>query len=129
MPNLPPQTGIIDFLRRLDDANDPSFLQQFEDDPHKLMTMCGLTEDHKKAILSGDNDQIAKAVGYEYFHPTGYDFVRFANAYSKKWHLNYRFPDPPPPHATFTPQDLVVQLQKDVQRLNQLVAQLAFSLQ
>ncbi len=129
MPNLPPQTGIIDFLRRLGDVNDSSFLDKFDEDPVALMTICGLTAPQQQAILSRDTAQVAAEVGKEFFLPSHYDFVRMVQARSVKWGLDYTFPYPPPPHAPFTPQELVAQLQQDVRRIDGFIAQLADSLQ
>lgn len=129
MTNLPQQTGIIDFLRRLDNSKDRTFLDQFNEDPEKLMTLCGLSATQQRAILSGDNGQIAAEVGKEFFLPPMYDFVRFAHPYSKKWHLDYEFPDPPPPAPGFTARELVARLQQDVKRIDGLIARLAISLQ
>jgi hypothetical protein len=68
-------TSLADFLGRL--AQDPELLASFQADKTATMNEHGVSDEHQKALLSGDPDKIHAALGGELMKDQELDMQTF----------------------------------------------------
>jgi hypothetical protein len=123
--NKPPQTGLIDFLRRVAAVDNHDFRDAFVADPEGLMTLVGLSEEQKNAIRTADNAAITALVAREFKGGVSPTYIRTATAVARN--LNYQFPDEK--NLPGGPAGLVSDLRRSIARLSEQLDQLEMSLE